>query len=75
VGVEKVLFNHKVHKVGSKYTKVMFYISVLCDLYVNPLCPLWLMVFDFSDNLLRKSYEEHTSNHYMTSIISYSKSN
>jgi hypothetical protein len=24
--VEKVLFNHKAHKVGTKYTKVKFYI-------------------------------------------------
>jgi hypothetical protein len=27
--VEKVLFNHKVHKEGAKYTKVKFYNSFL----------------------------------------------
>jgi hypothetical protein len=33
--VEKVIFNHKVHKVGTKSTKVKSYFSVLCDLCEN----------------------------------------
>jgi hypothetical protein len=36
-GLLKSLFNHKEHKVGTKYTKLKNYISVLCDLCVNPL--------------------------------------
>ena len=45
--VEKVLFNRKEHKVGAKYAKVRAYISVLCDLCVEPLRPLRLIDFDF----------------------------
>jgi hypothetical protein len=36
-GVEKVLFNHKVHKEGTKGTKLKSCNSVLCDLCVEPL--------------------------------------
>jgi hypothetical protein len=36
-GVEKVPFNHKAHKEGSKYTKVKTYISSLCVLGEKPL--------------------------------------
>jgi hypothetical protein len=35
--VEKVFFNHKVHKEGTKYTKVETYNSTLCDLCENTL--------------------------------------
>jgi hypothetical protein len=38
---EKVLFNHKVHKAGAKYTKLKVNISGLCDLCVI-LCELTL---------------------------------
>ena len=45
-GVEKVLFNHKAHKEGTKGTKLKPCNSDLCDLCVEPLCPQWLMDFD-----------------------------
>jgi hypothetical protein len=35
--VEKVFFNRKVRKEGTKYTKVKAYISALCDLCENTL--------------------------------------
>jgi hypothetical protein len=37
----------RVHKEGAKFTKGTFCISVLCDLCVSPLRPLWLMDFYF----------------------------
>ena len=43
----KTPFNHKEHKVGTKYTKVKYYISVLCELCVKPLRPLQLKDFIF----------------------------
>jgi hypothetical protein len=45
--VEKVRFNHKAHKVNSKYTKVKLDISALCVLgeTLCDLCGYWISTF------------------------------
>jgi hypothetical protein len=45
--VEKVPFNHKAHKEGSKFTKVRSYISALCVLceILCDLCGYWISTF------------------------------
>jgi hypothetical protein len=45
--VEKVFFNRKARKVGTKFAKLKHYKYVLCVLCVKPLRPLRLMAFDF----------------------------
>jgi hypothetical protein len=64
--VEKVFFNHKVHKEGTKYTKVKIYISALCDLCENTLRPLWLMDFNFFNSPMGG---EKTGAHDKTKVI------
>jgi hypothetical protein len=64
--VSKVFFNHKVHKECTKFTKLDY---CICDLCVNPLCPLWLF-FCFEAisflNTCLKTFQNFAKNNFLS---------